>query len=386
MQNCTRTRYAGRPLRILAFESHDAGSHRQVRMELADRGRHDWRWVTRPGRSWKWRMRTGAAELVQEAGRSGLLEGEWAPDVIFATSLISLGDLVALLPRGMRSLPSMLYMHENQVAYPVRTEMGAGGERDMHFPVTNLMSMLAADAVLWNSRWNLESFCSGIGGVLGHCSDGVIDDSVSKIKARSRIAWPPVQEPEGYDDLRRVLHNAPVVVWPHRWEHDKGPEELLKLGRESKAGGFQLKWMLLGKCRGDVPGAIAVFLEEFADDILHAGYVEDRRMYLNMLTQADWVLSTAHHEFFGIAVAEAIMHGCLPWLPERLSYPEITPACSHGISPMQPPGNPAVIHEACRNHLEPAAAPAAVAMIEQCIEELVLERIMPMPGRELSQP
>lgn len=386
MQNGTRTRYPGSPLRILAFESHDSGSHRQVRMELADHGRHDWRWVTRPGRSWKWRMRTGAAELVQEAERSGLLEGGWAPDVIFATSLVSLGDLVALLPGSMRSLPSMLYMHENQVAYPVRTEMGAGGERDMHFPVTNLMSMLAADAVLWNSEWNLESFCSGIGDVLGHCSDGVIEDSVSTIRARSDIAWPPVQEAEPCDDRCRVLHNAPVVVWPHRWEHDKGPDELLDVARESRAGGVQLKWMLLGECRGDVPGAIEVFLEEFADDILHAGYVEDRRLYLDMLSQADWVLSTARHEFFGIAVAEAIMRGCLPWLPGRLSYPEITPGCSHGISPMHPPGNPQAIQAACRKHLEAAAAPAAVARIEQCIEELVMERTVLMAGRELGRP
>ena len=385
MQNGTRTRYAGRPLRILAFESHDAGSHRQVRMELAGRGRHDWRWVTRPGRSWKWRMRTGAAELVQEAERSGLLGGEWSPDVIFATSLISMGDLVALLPPDLRSLPSVLYMHENQVAYPVRTEMGAGGERDMHFPVTNLMSMLAADAVLWNSRWNLESFCSGISEVLEHCSDGMLTDSVSRIRARSSIAWPPVAEPETNSEAGEVLHNAPVIVWPHRWEHDKGPDELLDVARESRTGGMQLKWMLLGQCRGEVPGAMELFLDEFADDILHAGFVEDRRTYLSMLARADWVLSTARHEFFGIAAVEAILHGCLPWLPERLSYPEITPACSHGLSPMQPPGNPAAIREACRSHLEPAVAPAAVAMIEQYIEQLALERILPKAGRELSQ-
>ena len=36
---------------------------------------------------------------------------------------------------------------------------------------------------------------------------------------------------------------------------------------------------------------------------------EDRRMYFNMLERADWVLSTANHEFFGIAVVEAIMQG-----------------------------------------------------------------------------
>ena len=132
-------------------------------------------------------MRTGAAELVQEAGRLGLLEGEWAPDVIFATSLISLGDLVALMPPGLRSLPSMLYMHENQVAYPVRIEMGAGVSVTCTSPYEP-HEHACADAVLWNSRWNLESFCSGIGSVLRHCSDGVIEDSVSKIRARSSIA------------------------------------------------------------------------------------------------------------------------------------------------------------------------------------------------------
>jgi len=41
------------------------------------------------------------------------------------------------------------------------------------------------------------------------------------------------------------------------------------------------------------------------------------------LQQADVIVSTANHEFFGISVVEAIAAGAFPLVPNRLSYPEI---------------------------------------------------------------
>jgi glycosyltransferase involved in cell wall biosynthesis len=39
--------------------------------------------------------------------------------------------------------------------------------------------------------------------------------------------------------------------------------------------------------------------------------------------EADVIVSTAIHEFFGISVVEAIAAGVYPVLPRRLSYPEL---------------------------------------------------------------
>jgi hypothetical protein len=55
------------------------------------------------------------------------------------------------------------------------------------------------------------------------------------------------------------------------------------------------------------------------------GYVRSRRDYFHLLKSGTIVVSTARHEFFGLAVIEAVRAGCRPLLPRRLSYPELFP-------------------------------------------------------------
>ena len=43
--------------------------------------------------------------------------------------------------------------------------------------------------------------------------------------------------------------------------------------------------------------------------------MRDRGEYLELIGTCDVVASTARHEFFGIAVAEAMAAGCAPLLP-----------------------------------------------------------------------
>ncbi len=44
---------------------------------------------------------------------------------------------------------------------------------------------------------------------------------------------------------------------------------------------------------------------------------------MELLARGTLVVSTARHEFFGLAVIEAVRAGCRPVLPNRLVYPEL---------------------------------------------------------------
>lgn len=393
-----------RRLRILAFEPFDSGSHRAVRESISRRSQHEWKWITRPGRAWKWRLRLAAAEMAEQAHRQGGFVRQ--PDVIFATSLMSAADLRALLPRALRPLPLVLYMHENQAAYPLDVvrwrESAEHDERgtaaaprpavrppDVQFALTNLVSLLAADVAIWNSQWNRRSFVDGVEAILQHAPDLELPQWRERVQSRSVVIWPPVESPpQGM--AARVLHKpdssrtgtgavnfpdarqhptspGPIrILWPHRWEHDKGPHELLRIAREHTRP-LNLRWTILGERFRRVPPALEAFRNEFADCIDHMEFVADRDEYWRRLGECDWVLSTARHEFFGIAVAEALLAGCLPWLPQELSYVEMLPPEARNLSPINPPGNADALRARIRSHLEPAIADNSVRAIDRAV-------------------
>ena len=67
------------------------------------------------------------------------------------------------------------------------------------------------------------------------------------------------------------------------------------------------------------------------------GYMENVSSYRALLGRAHFVLSTALHEFQGLAVIEAALHGCHPLVPDRLSYPEwLGPRFRYPSTPSQP--------------------------------------------------
>ncbi|MHC5001820.1 MAG: tRNA-queuosine alpha-mannosyltransferase domain-containing protein [Planctomycetota bacterium] len=355
-----------RRLRVLGFEPFDAGSHRAVRESISRRSRHDCRWVCRPGRAWKWRMRLAALELVRQQEFRDAADPP--PDVILATSLLSASDLRAALPASARQVPMVLYMHENQAAYPAGAATPLDRERDVHFALTNLAGVLTADRVLWNSAWNRDSFLDGMARILADAPDLVLPGWREDVENRSEVLWPPVEPPPAPAPDGRPLRRPARVVWPHRWEHDKGPDELLQVAlRETER--CDLRWIILGERFRRVPPALDALQQELAGRIDHVGFVEDRAAYWRQLDAADWVLSTARHEYFGVAVVEALLAGCLPWLPPRLSYPELLPSGAHGLSPDAPPSDPSRVRADVRRHLRPATASEAVARLDDALEQ-----------------
>lgn len=356
-------------MRILALQPWDGGSHRAVRRSIERHGRHEWSWHGLEPRGHRWRLRLGALELLERLEGAGGLAT--VPDVVFTTGMLDAGQLRAGLPRGMRDVPLVLYMHENQAAYPISEHVGKRDrERDAHLVSTNLASLLAADLVLWNSRFNLESFLEGAERMLEHLPGGGGRHWCERIRERSEIAWPPVEPvPEAVlrNPAKRDYADGVTVAWPHRSQHDKGPDGLLEI-MDRMADRCDLRLILLGARPGPEPDTLQALRARHGARIVHDGWVEDRAAYLAHLSRADWVLSTADHEFFGIAVVEALLCGCLPWLPDRLSYPELLPDSARGLDPEHPPEDPAAVIAAVRSHLAPAVAPVAVERIEGLIE------------------
>ena len=93
--------------------------------------------------------------------------------------------------------------------------------------------------------------------------------------------------------------------------------------------GCSFRLILAGEHFEEQPYEFERAFERYAERILHYGYAEDFEEYSSLLHRADIIVSTAIHEFFGIAVMEAIYCGCHPLLPNRLSYPELIPDALH---------------------------------------------------------
>jgi glycosyltransferase involved in cell wall biosynthesis len=117
----------------------------------------------------------------------------------------------------------------------------------------------------------------------------------------------------------------PVILWNHRWEHDKNPELFFKTLIELDRKGIDFRLIVLGESFKEHPPVFEKAQKKLARNILHFGYVDSRHQYAKMLTKGDLVVSTADHEFFGMSVIEAVRAGCRPLLPDRLSYPGLFP-------------------------------------------------------------
>lgn len=297
----------------LFLEPYHGGSHRHLADGLAARLPLEvW---TLPARKWKWRMRGAALDLAERFARE-------TPDPagIVCTSLANAADLRGLLPPAARTLPLVVYFHENQLAYPVQHF----DVRDHHFAWTNLTSALAADVVLWNSAWNRDSFLDGMETLLRKMPDARPDHALPRIRERSRIFPVPLD----VDALaaRPDRRTGPChIVWNHRWEFDKDPDLLLACVEALVAAGVDYRMSLLGQRFDEVPEAFVRIREIAGDRLVRHEPLEDRDAYLDHLTTADVVLSTARHEFQGLAILEGAACGAVPLVPDALAYRELWP-------------------------------------------------------------
>jgi glycosyltransferase involved in cell wall biosynthesis len=234
-------------------------------------------------------------------------------------------DLRALLPPHFKELPIVCYFHENQLTYPLPEE----SERDYQYAFTNITSCLAADAVWFNSNYHFDCFIKAVEYLLKKMPDFVPQQIEEQITRRSTIL-PPGLEPELFElNLPKHSSYPPTVLWNHRWEYDKNPDEFFEVLFDLNRADIDFRVIVAGENFREIPPIFHAGQKTLTSKIDHFGFVPDRKQYLELLLRSDCVVSTAIHEFFGLAVLEAIALGCYPLLPNRLSYPELLPESLH---------------------------------------------------------
>ena len=360
--------------RVLLLEPFYGGSHKIFADGLAAATHHEMNVLTLPARYWKWRMRGAALHFARacgEAGRSDAGTGavhspgqepnpDWNqdPDLILAGSLMNAADFRSIFRAlyGRPCPPVLLYMHENQFTYP----LAPGEKMDYQFAFTDITSALAADRVLFNSGVHMEMFLSSVERFARKMPDAKPHWAADVIRKKAFVCHPGVFSREFSDfpadtilnrlgldggekshqtnpatpeaPSERIKNNRKrLVIWNHRWEHDKNPEAFFEALEAVAGRGMDFCVAVLGEQFEKSPDIFENARKSLGTRVAAVGYEPDRETYFRWLRQGEVVISTALQENFGISVVEATACGCIPLVPERLSYPEIIPKAFHEV-------------------------------------------------------
>jgi len=305
-------------VKVLLLSAYAAQSHvywhENLALMFAD---WDWHILTLPPRHFSWRVRGNP--LYWSLQERELLDAEY--DLLIATSMVDLATLRGLVPR-LASVPTVLYFHENQFEYPQIERNNNLLEAQM----VSLYSSLAADQIVFNSAYNKNSFLHGCDALLKRLPDRVPAGVVAALGAKSQVIPVPLKPGFEREEPDATAGKLLRLLWVGRFEYDKGGDQLLYGLRALERRGLPYELAVVGQQFRNSPDAFACIETEFKHRLVQFGYIESREEYQKMLAAADIVLSTALHEFQGLAVLEAIAAGCLPAVPDRLVYPELIPA------------------------------------------------------------
>ncbi len=285
----------------------------------------NWHRLELPGRRFRWRIRGNPISWLDRLP-------EIRPDLILATSMVDLATLKGLHPH-LAHVPSWYYFHENQFAYPLSEHQVNRVDPQM----VQLYGALTAQRVFFNSAFNRNSFLDGVFELLRtkpQADSLAIKQRLERKSSILPIPIDPIPPAKSKDEG--------LIVWNHRWEYDKAPEifaeAIIKLSKID----VDFRLALLGDRSSAFPNESLLRLREKLGRHIIADARVDVETYKQILSKAGVVVSTALHEFQGLAMLEAVSAGARPLVPDALCYPEQYPEAYR-----YPPGN----HNALTNRL-----------------------------------
>ena len=307
-------------MKILYLSAYSADSHLRWRDFLFYCfPQWEWHQLTLPARFFTLNLR-GSPLIWTDRWREQLSQKY---DLIIADSTVDLASLKGI-HRNLAEVPSILYFHENQFAYPIRSPLL---ERErVHLSLVNVYSGLSADKIFFNSRYNRESFLKGLEGLLRKLPIKFSKNLVEELSEKSKVLPVPIEDVWFELNERRGKRKGKKlrIIWNHRWEYDKGPERLLCAIQRLAEKTEDFRLSIAGKKFREIPKEFLILKREFGQLIDHWGYLEFEE-YKRLLAEGDIALSTAIHEFQGLSMLEATAAGCYPLVPDRLAYRDFFP-------------------------------------------------------------
>ncbi len=323
--------------RILLLSAYRADSHAAWADWLTSTfDAFDWRLLELPGRHFRWRIRGNPISWLDELATT-------EADAVIATSMVDLATLRGLHPH-LAALPTLYYVHENQFAYPLGPQQVDSVDPQM----VQIYAALAADRIAFNSAFNRDSFLEGMATLLGRMPDAVPPGIRDRLTQRSAILPVPIQPTAVAGGTR----DPGLILWNHRWEYDKAPEVFAEAMLTLAGSGVDFRLALLGPRPANAPEPLQKLREALGNRIIADGKLP-RSEYDALLGRAGIVVSTARHEFQGLAVLEASAAGATPLVPDALAYREQYPdACRY------PQGDVDTLTQRLQAWLQQGAPPA----------------------------
>jgi glycosyltransferase involved in cell wall biosynthesis len=300
-------------MKVLLVEPWLGGSHLAWAQGLAAASQHEITIVGLPAELWRWRLQgsapTLAASVRTEVARHG------TPDLLLISGMTDVAQLLGLVRIVIGpDVAVAVYQHETQLLYPtVRADRSA--------VLVNWTSWLAADAVFFNSDTHRREVVEALPGFLDSLPDhhhlDLLDEVIAKFETLPLgvdLSW------VGPGD--RTDNPHPVILWPHRWEPDKAPEVFDRALARLSAAGLTHRVVLAGEAPTVDDGMRARVAARHGPNVVAMGPLSLPE-YRDAARTADLVVSCARHEWFGIAVVEAVAAGSIPVVPDALAYPEV---------------------------------------------------------------
>ena len=126
-----------------------------------------------------------------------------------------------------------------------------------------------------------------------HEYQGLDEKLAEKIHVTGLPIYPEFVNPEA--------HKENIIVFPHRLDPEKQPEMFQEL--QAKEQGWYFGWNM----------------------VRTKDLSKTKQEYYNLLNKSKISVSCALQETWGIAMQESVMCGCVPLVPNRLSYKEMYP-------------------------------------------------------------